>query len=298
MNVLVTGASGLLGASLVRFLATAGHRVVTLTRAASATTDLPAVWNPVAGQIDLHRAGRLDAVVHLAGETIVQRWTAGAKARIRDSRVRGTTLLCGALARLSEPPRVLITASATGYYGNRGDEWLDEQSVVGGGFLAEVSRDWEAATVPAAECGIRVVRLRLGLVLSARGGALGRMLPAFRLGIGGRLGDGRHYWSWITLDDVLRTIEHALGDEALNGPVNAVSPNPVTNREFTKILGEVLGRPTIFTVPAVAVRMLFGQMGKEALLASARVRPVQLEQTGFVFNLGELEPALRHLLHR
>lgn len=270
-------------------------RVIKLVRA-SIPGASEATWSPEAHWIDLSRAGKLEAVVHLAGESIAQRWTPDAKRRIRDSRVEGTRLLSVALAKLPVPPKVLVCASATGFYGDRGEEWLEETSDAGRGFLAETCQEWEAAATPAHEQGIRVVHLRIGLVLTPKGGALAKMLPAFRLGLGGRLGNGHAYWSWIALDDLLEAIQHALTNESLRGAVNAVSPNPVTNAEFTKTLGGVLRRPAIFPVPRFAVKMLFGEMGREAMLASFRVRPAKLIETGFNFRFSELKTALRHLL--
>lgn len=220
------------------------------------------------------------------------------KRRIRDSRVSGTRLLSEALAKLPTPPKVLVCASATGFYGDRGEEWLDERSAPGRGFLAEVCQEWEAAAKPARERGIRVVPLRIGIVLTPKGGALARMLPPFRFGLGGRLGDGRAYWSWVTLDDLLEAIQRALADTSLQGPVNVVSPNPVTNAEFTRILGRVLKRPTILPVPRFAVESIFGEMGREAILASFRVKPAKLIESGFRFRFPDLESALRHLLGR
>ena len=257
-----------------------------------------ATWNPEARQIDLSRAGNIDAVVHLAGANIAQRWTPEVKRRIRDSRVEGTQLLSGALAKLPTPPKVLVCASATGFYGNRGEEWLDERSAPGHGFLADTCQEWEAAADAARATGIRVVHLRLGIVLTPNGGALAKMLPAFRLGIGGRLGDGRAYWSWIVLDDLIEAILHALVTESLKGPVNAVSPNPITNSVLTETLGHVLRRPAILPVPRFALELLFGEMAREAMLASFRVKPSRLLETGFQFRFPELEPALRHLLVR
>jgi hypothetical protein len=236
--------------------------------------------------------------VHLAGENIAGRWTREKKTRIRESRVRGTRLLSTTLAGLPRPPKVLVCASATGYYGNRGEEVLDESSPGGSGFLAGVCRDWEEAAIPAAEKGIRVVNLRFGIVLTAQGGALAKMLPAFRLGLGGKLGNGQQYWSWIVIDDLLSIIERALNREDLSGPINTVSPHPVTNQDFTRTLGAVLRRPNFFTVPASAVRLLFGEMGEEALLSSARVNPALLERVGFNFRFPTLELALRHLLEK
>ena len=296
MNVLITGATGLVGSALIPALEARGHHVVKLVRSASSNSSTTATWNPATGQIDLSRAGALDAVVHLAGEPIAKRWTPEVRRSIRESRVNGTRLLCEALARLPAPPKVLVCASATGFYGDRGDEWLDENNAVGKGFLAEVCREWESASAPAAELGIRVVHLRIGVVLSPKGGALAKMLPIFRLGLGGRLGDGRSHWSWIALDDLAEAIHYALVNESLRGAVNAVSPNPVTNAEFTKTLGRALRRPTIFPAPRFAIKLLFGEMGREALLASFRVKPVKLTEAGFKYRFPDLETALRHLL--
>jgi len=295
-NVLVTGASGFVGRAVVAHLAKSGHRVVPLRRAAAAGNETGPTWNPQAGQIRLESAGQLDAVVHLAGENIAQRWTAAAKVRIRASRVDATRLLCEALARSPQPPRVMVCASATGFYGDRGDEVLDERSRPGSGFLAEICQAWEAAAEPARRAGIRVVHLRLGIVLARHGGALAKMLPAFRLGLGGRLGSGRQYWSWIALEDLLRVIEFALVESALSGPVNAVSPEPITNAAFTRALGRALRRPAFLPLPAFAVTLLFGQMGREALLGSARVRPARLLESGFAFRFPELTAAFEHLL--
>jgi uncharacterized protein (TIGR01777 family) len=295
MNILVTGASGFVGSALVARLEKSGHRVVPLRRSAADRAPGP-TWNPHAGQVHLEPAGALDAVVHLAGENIAQRWTRAAKARIRVSRVDATRLLCEALARLSQPPRVLVCASATGFYGDRGDEILDERSGPGTGFLPEVCWAWEAAAEAARQRGIRVVHLRLGIVLARHGGALAKMLPAFPLGLGGRLGSGRQYWSWIALEDLLRVVEVTLQNDRLSGPVNAVSPEAVTNAEFTRALARTVRRPAVLPVPAVAVKCFWGEMGQEALLASARVRPARLLESGFAFRFAELGVALRHLL--
>jgi uncharacterized protein (TIGR01777 family) len=293
MTILLTGATGLIGSALKPFLEKAGHRVIPLVRSTRLPADAPAVWNLTDGRIHLNVPGRLDGVVHLAGETIAQRWTAAAKARIRASRVEGTRRLCEALVQLVPPPEILLSTSAVGIYGNRADEPLDERSAVGEGFLAETCRAWEAATDVAAARGIRVAHLRLGIVLTPRGGALARMLPAFRLGLGGRLGDGRQYWSWIALEDLLAVVKHALDTESLSGPVNGVAPGAVTNAEFARALAAALGRPAIFQVPRFAVSALFGQMGREALLSSARVVPRRLEETGFQFRYPALRPALQ-----
>jgi uncharacterized protein (TIGR01777 family) len=238
----------------------------------------------------------LEAVIHLAGEPLGGRWSPSKKQRIRDSRVNGTRSLSEALIRIPRPPKVLVCASATGFYGSRGDELLDEQSASGSGFLAEVCRAWEAATAPAAEGGIRVVNLRIGVVLSSKGGALARMLPAFRLGLGGKLGKGAQYWSWIAMEDLLGAIHHGLLNQNLRGAVNAVSSQPVTNEEFTHTLGALLRRPTFCAVPVFALKLLFGELAEAALLASARVRPARLEQTGFSFRFPRLGEALRHSL--
>lgn len=295
-RILISGASGLVGSALVPVLESRGNRVMRLTRGSAGSAPATATWNPDTGQIDLGRAGDIDAVIHLAGETIAQRWTPKTKQRIRDSRVEGTRLLAETLATMPAPPKVLVCASATGFYGDRGEEWLDEKSAPGAGFLADVCQEWEQAAQPARERGIRVVHLRIGIVLTPKGGALAKMLPSFRLGLGGRLGDGRAYWSWIALDDLLEAIQHAFADASVHGPVNVVSPNPVTNAEFTKTLGRVLNRPTILPVPRFAVDLLFGEMGREAILPSFRVKPAKLTEAGFRFGFPDLEPALRHLL--
>ena len=295
MNILVTGASGFIGAALVERLTGTGHRVVPLRRLSAASEAGP-TWNPQAGQVRLEPASPLDAVIHLGGENIAQRWTPAARERIRASRVDATRLLCEALARLPQPPRVLVCASATGYYGDRGGEVLDEKSAPGKGFLPEVCQAWEAAADSARQHGIRVVHLRFGIVLAPHGGALAKMLPAFRLGLGGRLGNGRQYWSWIALEDLCRVVDLALLDDRLSGAVNTVSPEPVTNAEFTDRLARALRRPALLPMPAIAVKLLFGQMGREALLASARVRPVRLLESGFEFRFAPLDAAFRHRL--
>jgi uncharacterized protein (TIGR01777 family) len=241
--------------------------------------------------------GTCEAVVHLAGVNIAEgRWTAARKRRIRDSRVQGTETLSRALARLEVRPRVLVSGSGIGIHGNCGAEWVDETSPVGQGFLAEVGRDWEAATAPASEAGIRVVHLRTGVVLSREGGALKKMLPAFRLGLGGVLGPGTQYMSWITLEDEVAAIRHCLTTEALSGPVNAVAPCPVTNREFTRTLARVLRRPVGPPAPAFALRLMLGELADEALLASVRARPTRLVESGFRFAQPKLEEALRAVL--
>ena len=301
-TVAVTGASGLVGSALVTGLTSAGHRVVRVVRgagAASVAGQRLARWDPESGALEPSALAGADAVVHLAGESVAGgRWTEAKKRRIRSTRVDVTRRLAEALPRLERPPRLLVSASAVGYYGDRGSEILREDSAPGPGFLAEVCREWEAATDPAARAGIRVVRLRIGMVLSRRGGALGAMLTPFRLGAGGPVGSGVQWVSWIAIDDLVGAILHALATEALAGPVNAVAPEPVTNRELARTLGRVLRRPALLPLPAVAARLLFGQMADELLLASARVEPARLRATGFTFRHARLEDALRHELGR
>ncbi len=299
MKVLITGSSGLIGSSLIPFLSNGGHHVTRLVRARPTPDGDEVKWDPEKGEVDRDGLEGLDAVVHLAGESIAGgRWTAERKAKIRSSRVDGSRLLCGALAGLERPPKVLVSASAIGYYGDRGDEVLNEDSPRGSGFLSEVCREWEAATGPADQAGMRVVRLRIGIVLSDRGGALAKMLLPFRLGLGGRIGSGGQYMSWIALNDVVGAIHHAIITEALRGPVNAVGPSPVVNLEFTKTLGRVLSRPTIFPLPGFAARFALGEMADALLLSSTRAEPAQLKASGYTFREPELERALRHLLGR
>jgi uncharacterized protein (TIGR01777 family) len=298
MKILVTGSSGLIGTALVSSLTSSGHEVTRLVRRQPKAGEKATHWDPIAGSIDASALEGLDAVVHLAGENIAERWTAAKKARIRDSRVKGTQLLCETLTRLSSPPKVLVSASAIGYYGDRGEETLTDDSPPGRGFLPEVCRAWEAATEPARQHGLRVVQLRLGVVLSAAGGALAKMLPPFRLGLGGVLGSGQQYMSWIALDDAVGAIQHALVIDALQGPTNAASPRAVTNQEFTKTLGKVLGRPTAIPLPAFAARLMFGEMADELLLASARIQPTKLLASGYQFRYPKLEEALQHVLVR
>ena len=298
MNVLISGSTGLIGSALGVRLEGEGHRVGRLVRPGG---DAPAgegdvAWDPAAGRIDAAGLEGWDAVVHLAGESIARRWTAARKARIRDSRIVGTTLLCEALAGRQRRPGALVCASGVGYYGDRGEEVLTEDAPPGEGFLAEVCAGWEAATKPAADAGIRVVNARLAMVLSAEGGALRKMLRPFRMGLGGRIGSGRQYWSWVSLADAVSAICHALGTAALRGPVNLASPGPVTNRQFTRDLARVLGRPAVLPLPGFAARLLLGEMAEGLLLASARLRPRKLLDSGFEFRHAELGPTLRELL--
>lgn len=297
MNILVTGSSGFIGSALVPFLVSNGHSVTRLVRAGPRSGHAEVHWDPAAGTLDMAGLAGVDAVVHLAGESIAAgRWTAERKARIRDSRVKGTQVLCAALGRLELPPKVLVCASAIGYYGDRGEEILREESPPGSGFLAEVCRAWEAAASPALDKGIRVVHLRNGVVLSPAGGALGKMLVPFKMGVGGKLGSGEQYMSWIALDDLLGGIDHTLATDTLQGPVNAVAPHPVTNLEFTTTLGRVLSRPTLLPMPAFVARLAFGEMADELLLASTRVEPTRLLASGYRFRYPELAGALRQML--
>jgi len=295
MKVLVTGATGLVGSALVPVLEAAGHEVFRLTRS-QPTLANDITWNPDAGELPRAPLEGIETVIHLAGENIAHsRWNARVKERLRRSRVETTRFLCESLNRLQKPPRTLLCASAIGYYGDRGQEILPESAARGTGFLAEMCRDWEAACDPARHNGLRVVNLRIGVVLSPQGGALAKMLPPFRMGLGGIVGSGNQYYSWVALDDVVGAIVHCLANP-LSGPVNVTAPHPVTNREFTRTLGAVLGRPTIFPLPALAARIVFGEMANDLLLGSARVMPNRLSETGFHFQYPTLDQALRHLL--
>jgi hypothetical protein len=254
-------------------------------------------WDPDSGVIEKDRLDGFDAVVHLAGDNIAsERWTDSKKAKIRTSRIKGTRLLCDSLATLTNPPSVIVSASAIGYYGDRADEYLSEESTAGSGFLAEVCRDWEAACGPARDAGIRVANLRIGVVLSPAGGALKKMLAPFQMGAGGRLGSGKQYMSWICIDDVTGAIHHVLTHEQLDGPINAVAPNPVSNNQFTAALGTALIRPTIVPVPGFAAHLLLGEMADALLLSSARVNPRKLLESGYKFRHPELLPMLREML--
>jgi uncharacterized protein (TIGR01777 family) len=299
MRVVVSGSSGLVGSALVEALREEGHDVWSLVRRTPRADAREIQWDPLKGIDVVSALEGADAVVHLAGENIAEgRWTDEKKARIRESRVVGTRVLSEALARLERPPESFLCASAIGFYGDRGAEVLTEESAAGEGFLPEVCREWEAATGAARERGMRVVLLRFGVILAGEGGALEKMLTPFKMGVGGKIGSGEQYMSWITLKDTIGVIKHVMKDETLSGPVNVVAPQPVTNQEFTKTIGHVLSRPTIFTVPAFAARLAFGEMADAALLASERVEPARLKQSGYVFQHPELEGALRHLLKK
>jgi len=296
LKITATGASGLVGTALLPFLRMQGHDANRLIRVKDSRSCCDFYWNPEELEVDASAFEGVDAVVHLSGENIAGRWSTSKRRKIRDSRIRSTAFLSEAIAGLGQPPKVLICASAVGYYGDGGSEWLAEDSEAGTGFLAEVCQEWEAATSTASSAGIRVVNLRIGMVLSAKGGALARMLLPFKMGLGGIIGSGEQYWSWISIEDLCAAIHHVIVTETLSGPVNAVAPNPVTNREFTKALGAVLSRPTALPMPAFAVRLAFGEMADALLLASSRVKPAKLLQTGCTFQHANVEDALHHLL--
>ena len=299
MKILISGSHGLVGSALVKSLTTASHEVIRLVRHQPHYGRLEIGWDPKRGVIDKEHLEGIDVVIHLAGENIGEgRWTKEKKQAILDSRIKGTTLLSETLATLRHPPSVFLSASAVGYYGNRGDELLTESSSPGDDFLAHVCREWEKATAPAAQKGIRTVLTRSGLILDENGGALAKMLTPFRMGIGGRIGDGKQWMSWIALDDVVGAIQFLIHDRFVNGPVNLVTPHPVTNAEFTKTLGSVLSRPTFLPVPAFGVRLAFGEMGEALLLGGQRVEPAVLKSRDFAFNWPRLELALKHVLHR
>jgi len=296
--VAITGASGLIGRALLARLRLNGTRVRRLVRTPDPDSPDDIVWDPMRGVLQPRDLEGVETVVHLAGEPIAQRWTGARREAIRESRVRGTELLARALVALDRKPRVLLSGSAVGYYGDRGDEAVDEESPPGTDFLAGVAREWEQATGAAKDAGIRVVLLRTGIVLSPHGGALERSLPLFRLGVGGPIGSGRQWLSWIALEDHLRAMEHAIATTGLHGPVNLVAPNPVTNAEFAATLGRVLGRPALVPVPSFALELLYGEMARATVLAGQRVLPNTLLRNGFHFAHPTLEEALRFELAR
>jgi uncharacterized protein (TIGR01777 family) len=292
MKVLIAGASGLVGSALIPALETDGAEVTRLVRTSAGAGEIE--WHPNNDQIDATTLEGFDAVINFAGENIAGgRWTDELKRKIHDSRVNGTHLLSEAIARLKHPPKVFLCASATGIYGERGEVILDEQSDSGGGFLAGVCREWEQATEPAVAAGVRTVNLRFGPILAREGGMLAKLLTPFKMGMGGKVGSGKQYISWVAIDDVVNTVKLALKDESIRGPLNIVSPHPVTNEEFTKTLGHVLSRPTALAMPAFAVRLAFGEMADEMLLTSQRVIPKKLNDVGYEFQQPELEGALR-----
>ena len=296
MKIAVSGATGLIGTALRRALEQRGDDVVPLVRRQPKPGEHVVAWHPERGTIDRAGLEGMDAVIHLAGENVFGRWTAAKKQRIRASRVAGTTLVSETLASLQRRPATLLAASAIGYYGNRGAEPVTEASAPGDDFLAQVSRDWEAAPAVAVRAGIRVVNMRIGVVLTPAGGALATMLPPFRLGLGGWVGSGNQYVSWIALDDIIKAMAHVLDRHDLTGPVNLTAPAPVTNRELAKTLGRVLGRPVLVGVPGFALSLAFGSEGADMLQGGQRVLPERLTASGFRFSFTELEPALRHLL--
>jgi uncharacterized protein (TIGR01777 family) len=293
-RVLISGASGLLGSALVPTLQARGFSVTRLVRGTPTNED-QIHWVP-SRTIDPASVSGFDAIIHLAGESVASRWTAARKTQIRESRVTSTRYLAQALAKAAKRPRVLITASAIGYYGNRSDEVLNEKSSPGQGFLADVCREWEAANQPATDAGIQTVQIRTGVVLSAKGGALKKMLPPFRMGVGGNLGSGRQWMSWIHIQDWLGAVHHILKNDLVQGPVNLVAPRPVTNAEFTKTLASELSRPAIFPMPVFAARLLFGEMAEEVLLGGQRVEPARLVTSGYPFQYSDLSKALQNCL--
>ena len=294
IHVAITGASGLLGSALAPALTAGGHRVTRIVRGRAEPGEIP--WEPAAGRFDPNALAGVDAVIHLAGENIGARWTPARRRRIMESREQGTRLIAEAMARCPKPPATLIAVSAVGHYGERGDEILTESSPPGQGFLADVTRVWEDATRPAEDAGIRVVRPRLGVVLSPRGGMLQRLLLPFRAGAGGRLGSGEQWLSWISIDDLVDVVHRALFDERLQGSFNAVAPVPVRNRELTRALARLLRRPALIPVPAVAIRLAFGEMGDQTILGSTRAVPGLLSALEHRFRHRTIESALSHLL--
>jgi len=297
VRILVSGSSGLIGSALTSALAGGSHTVVRLVRDPAPRSGANVSWNPEQQTIDRAGLEGFDAVVHLAGEPILGRWTAAKKRRITDSRVLGTKLIADTLGTLAQRPNVLVCASAAGFYGDRGDEVLTEESSAGRGFLADVCRAWEAAADPARQAGIRVVSVRTGLVLARAGGLLKALLIPFQLGLGGPIGRGRSYWSWIALDDLIAVYRFVISREGLSGVVNAAAPDSVTNAEFARTLGTVLRRPAVLPVPPIALRLIFGQeAAQDAMLSGARIVPARLLEAGFKFQYPELEPALRNVL--
>ena len=295
MKVAITGSSGLIGSSLVSFLSKKGVTVSKILR--ENPEDNKISWKPEGGDWDSAFAGGIDGIVHLAGENVASgRWTKAKKEKIRNSRIEGTKRLCEHILKLPTPPSVLVCASAIGYYGNRGVEFLNEGSSRGSGFLPDVCLGWEEAAESVSKAGIRVVNVRFGIVLSKDGGALAKMMTPFKIGMGGKIGSGTQYMSWVAMDDVTGAIYHTLITESLKGPVNVTAPNPVTNKEFTNTLGEVLKRPAVVPIPAFAAKLAFGEMANDLLLASTKVAPKRLSDSGYKFQYPELENALKHVL--
>ena len=295
MKVAVTGSSGLIGSSLVSYLSKKDIVVSKILRENPEDDDIS--WKPENGDWDSDFTGGVDGIVHLAGENVASgRWTKAKKEKIRNSRIEGTKRLCEHILKLPTPPSVLVCASAIGYYGNRGVEFLNEGSSRGSGFLPDVCLGWEEAAESVSKAGIRVVNVRFGIALSKDGGALAKMMTPFKIGMGGKIGSGTQYMSWIAMDDVTGAIYHTLTTDSLNGPVNLTAPNPVTNKEFTTTLGEVLKRPAVVPIPAFAAKLAFGEMANDLLLASTKVAPKRLSDSGYKFQYPELENALKHVL--
>ncbi|MBI4854780.1 MAG: TIGR01777 family protein [Acidobacteria bacterium] len=298
-QILITGSSGLIGSALVKTLEKNSYKIKKLVRSNSNPQANEFKWQPETGEIDPLALNQADGLIHLAGENIAEgRWTEEKKQRLRDSRIKSTKNLCNTLLKANSNLKVVLMASATGYYGNRADEILDEKSSQGKGFLSQLTFEWEEAGKILAENGIRLVFMRIGVVLSPNGGALSKMMLPFQLGLGGKLGDGKQYMSWIIIDDVLNIIEFLLKNDSLSGVFNVVAPNPVTNKEFTKVFGQVLNRPTIFSVPGFAARLAFGELADEALFSSSRVIPNRLKEANYKFLFPDLETGLRYLLNK
>lgn len=296
LNIVISGASGLIGRAIIPFFTTGGHQVTRLVRHKNISPN-QLCWDPVAGKLECSALKNSDVIINFSGENIGQgRWTKAKKRKIMQSRIKTTTLLSETIANLKPPPKVFLNASAVGYYGNRGDLTQTEDNVCGADFISEVCSDWEKATVVAQKRGIRVVFLRIGVVLTPCGGALKKMLFPFKMGIGGKFGSGQQYISFIGIDDVIGAIYHIINNDSLEGPVNIVAPQPVTNLKFTKTLGKVLKRPTLFTIPEIAIKSVFGEMGQEILLSGTRVEPQKLLASGYTFRNPDLEGVLRHLL--
>ena len=297
MDILISGAGGLIGAALQPALRARGHHVRRLVRRSPPSDSRDIFWSPPGQKPPPESLEGVEAIIHLSGASIAAgRWTTARQRAILESRVQTTEIIASVVSQMAKPPSVFIGASAIGYYGNRGTEWLDETSASGVGFLAAVCRQWETAADPIEKRGVRVVHLRTGIVLSRQGGALKSMLLPFKLGLGGRLGDGKQYMSWISLEDLVRSIVFAVETPAVSGPVNGVAPEPVTNAEFTRTLGRLLHRPILFPVPAAALRLALGERADALLLASLRLRPVRLLENGFTFRQPTLESALREIL--
>jgi uncharacterized protein (TIGR01777 family) len=296
MKILITGSTGFLGSALTKKLKADNHIVYRLIRSPQKQLENDISWNPENSYLDDSKLSHLDAVIHLSGENIAAKWTKTKKKKIYDSRIHTTSLLARTLAQLSDKPKVFAAASATGYYGNRPGQILTERSAPGKGFLADLCSDWEAAAEPARNAGIRTVHLRFGMILHPEGGALKKMLPMFKLALAGPLGDGKQYWSWITLEDTIAAIKHIINNPSITGPVNIVAPNPLTNKEFTKALAHVLKRPAFIPAPRFLLKLTLGQFALETLLPSSNVQPEKLMQTDFPFKHPTLEPALRAML--